>query len=308
MTMVVESGGDVAIVESEGTSESSVGWGAIIAGAVAATAVSLLLLLLGSGLGLAVISPWSVSNPSLTTIAASALIWLIVVHWVGSAVGGYLAGRFRAGWTGLHRDEVMFRDTAHGFLTWGVAVLLVAGLSGVAASTAFFTGVQAVSNVAAQPTTSGQGATVGGSVADPTAYFVDELFRPAPGAAPAVAATTPAVPASGAPTANAELRAEVSRILVKDVAAPEFPAQDRAYLTDLVAARTSLGQDAARMRVDSVIAELQDAKAKAKDAADKARKAAATAALGLVLALLIGAFVASVAAAIGGHQRDEPSM
>ena len=49
------------------------------------------------------ISPWSVNNPSLTTIAASALIWLILVHWIGSAVGGFLAGRLRRGWDDLHR-------------------------------------------------------------------------------------------------------------------------------------------------------------------------------------------------------------
>src|SRR3954469_1557851 len=144
MTMVLnESGGDVAIVAAEESNKSSVSWGAVIAGAVAAAAVSLLLMLLGSGLGLAVISPWSVGTASLTTIAASALIWLVIVHWVGSAVGGYIAGRLRTGWTGVHRDEVTFRDTAHGFLTWGISVLLVAVMSGLAASTVLFAGVQA---------------------------------------------------------------------------------------------------------------------------------------------------------------------
>src|SRR5690242_14365220 len=117
MTMVLnESGGDVAIVAGDGASTPSVSWGAVIAGAVAAAAISLLLMLLGSGFGLTMISPWTATSASLTTIAASTLIWLIIVHWVGSGVGGYLAGRLRTGWTGLHRDEVTFRDTAHGFL------------------------------------------------------------------------------------------------------------------------------------------------------------------------------------------------
>jgi hypothetical protein len=136
----------------------------------------------------------------------------------------------------------------------------------------------------------------GASVADPTAYYVDMLFRPAPGT----------VPAAGA-AVTGDVRAEVGRILVKDVAADQFPADDRTYLTDLVAARTGLPRDMAQMRVDQVIAALQDAKATAKDTADKARKAAATAALGLVLALLIGAFVASVAAVLGGQLRDDPT-
>src|SRR4051812_29189103 len=149
MTMVLnEAGGEVSVGAGGASPRSAVSWGAVIAGAVGATAVSLVLTLLGSGLGLSVISPWSINNPSLTTVAASALIWLIIVHWIGSAAGGYLAGRLRGGWTGLHRDEVMFRDTTHGFLTWGIAVLLVAALSGIAASAVLFTGVQAASNVA----------------------------------------------------------------------------------------------------------------------------------------------------------------
>jgi len=312
MTMVLnEAGGEVSVGAGGASARSAVSWGAVIAGAVGATAVSLLLTLLGSGLGLSVISPWSINNPSLTTVAASALVWLIVVHWIGSAAGGYLAGRLRGGWTGLHRDEVVFRDTTHGFLTWGIAVLLVAGLSGIAASAVLFTGVNAASNVASG---AAQGAAQGTALnatastntpTDPNAYFVDVLFRPAPGAAaPAVATATPGGPA----TTNADVRGEVGRIFVRDLAMDQVPAEDRAYLVDVVSTRTGLPREAATMRVDSVIASLQDAKVKAKDAADKARKAAATASFGLVLAMLIGAFVASVAAAFGGHQRDEPSV
>jgi hypothetical protein len=301
MTMVLnESGGDVAIVTDEAKAPA-VSWGAVIAGAVAAAAVSLLLLLLGSGLGLTVISPWSPSNPSLTAIAAATIIWLIVVHWIGSAVGGFLAGRLRATNAPQGADEVMFRDTAHGFVTWALAVLMVAVIGGVATSMTLFTGVQATATVAAGAA-AGQNAApanqpTAGSVADPTAYYVDMLFRPAPGAA--------APPAANAVTAD--VRGEVSRLLVKDIAADQFPAEDRTYLIDSVASRTGLPRDAAQTRVDSVIAALQDAKAKAKDAADKARKAAATAALGLVLALLVGAFVASAAAALGGQLRDDPT-
>jgi hypothetical protein len=309
MTMVVnEAGGDVAIVGDEPA--PAVSWGAVIAGAVAAAAVSLLLLLLGSGLGLTVISPWSAANPSLTAIGAAALIWLIVVHWVGSAVGGFLAGRLRASTAPAGADEVTFRDTAHGFLTWGVAILMVAVVGGIATSTTLFTGVQAAATVAggaaagqnaAAPAPGNQTATGGGAGAtllDPTAYYVDMLFRPAVGAA---------APAGGAPAVTADIRAEVGRILVRGTAAEQFPADDRAYLAELVAGRTGLSRDMAQMRVDMVITALQDAKAQAKNAADAARKAAATAALGLVLALLIGAFVASVAAALGGQLRDDPA-
>jgi branched-subunit amino acid ABC-type transport system permease component len=39
--------------------------------------------------------------------------------------------------------------------------------------------------------------------------------------------------------------------------------------------------------------------------ADKARKVGITTSLLMVLSLIIGAFVASAAAALGGHRRDE---
>ena len=53
------------------------------------------------------------------------------------------------------------------------------------------------------------------------------------------------------------------------------------------------------------MAAINDAKTKAKEAADAARKAGATFALVSALSLVIGAFIASVAAAYGGRQRDE---
>jgi len=49
---------------------------------------------------------------------------------------------------------------------------------------------------------------------------------------------------------------------------------------------------------------LLNAETAAKDAADKARKASAYAALWIFVSLLIGAFIASLAATFGGRQRD----
>ena len=65
-----------------------------------------------------------------------------------------------------------------------------------------------------------------------------------------------------------------------------------------------LSADDAQKRVDDVIAQMQAAKAKAKEAADQARKAGVTLSLATFLALLIGAFIASAAAAVGGRLRD----
>src|SRR5580658_1527498 len=107
-------------------SQSAVSWGAIGAGAFVMAAVSLVLLSLGSGLGFAATSPWPSAGISGMTLAVSAAIWLILTQWLSASVGGYIAGRLRMRWIGTHTHEVFFRDTAHGFITWSVASVVVA--------------------------------------------------------------------------------------------------------------------------------------------------------------------------------------
>ncbi len=55
---------------------------------------------------------------------------------MSASVGGYLTGRLRTKWTGVHSHEVFFRDTAHGFLAWALATVAVALLAALAASAA----------------------------------------------------------------------------------------------------------------------------------------------------------------------------
>jgi hypothetical protein len=112
------------------TARSGVSWGAILAGAAAASALSLVLYLLGSGLGLSAASPWS--DNSGVAFGIGAILWLTLTQLAASAIGGYMAGRLRVKWASLHTDEVYFRDTAHGLLTWAVSTMLAAALfSGV---------------------------------------------------------------------------------------------------------------------------------------------------------------------------------
>jgi len=124
------------------SSASAVSWSAIVAGTVAAVAMTLILIAIGSAFGFASVSPWPGVGAAPTTFTIAAGVWLIVTQWLSSAVGGYLAGRLRVRWHGLHTDEVFFRDTAHGLLTWATATTLVAMVA-VAAS--------ALSNIAATP-------------------------------------------------------------------------------------------------------------------------------------------------------------
>src|SRR3569833_2987524 len=122
---------------------SAISWASIIGGAVAAAALSLILLALGSGLGFSSVSPWSNSNPSATTFGIMSAVWLIIIQVVSAGLGGYLAGRLRTKWVGIHTDESYFRDTAHGFLAWALGAVVSAGLLASVASSIVGTGMQA---------------------------------------------------------------------------------------------------------------------------------------------------------------------
>ncbi|MDX8452847.1 hypothetical protein RFM98_08770 [Mesorhizobium sp. VK9D] len=290
----------VTDVELSGTTESSssaVSWGPIIAGAFAAATLTVVLMLIGSGLGLTMVSPWT-GAASVTTFAVSAAVWLIVVQWLSAGLGGYLTGRLRTKWVGIHDNEVYFRDTAHGFLAWALATLLVAGVFGSALSATIGAGVQAASNVAAGAAAGASSAAANGAGGatdnNSLGYFVDQLFRPADSGAVAPAGQN-----------DAGTTAQATRILVASAAKGEVSADDKAYLAKLVASRTGLSQADAGKRVDTVLAGIEDAKNKAKAAADTARKASATFALVGALSMIVGAFIASVAGALGGRQRDE---
>lgn len=112
-----------AAVDVADASGSAVSWAAILAGAFATAAIALLLAVLGAGFGLSSLSPWSSTGATLATVGVGAAIWLVIVQWLSAALGGYLTGRLRSAWTGVHTDEVFFRDTAHGLLMWAVAVI-----------------------------------------------------------------------------------------------------------------------------------------------------------------------------------------
>jgi hypothetical protein len=277
----------------------AVSWGAVFAGAVGAAALSLVLFLLGTGLGLAVASPWTSEGISGTTATVSTIVWVTVVQLLASVLGGYLAGRLRSRWVSVHTNEVFFRDTAHGFLAWSVATLLMATLLSSAVGTAISTGLKAGGAVAGSAATmAGAGAAAAGTAAtgdasaESVSYSVDSLFRGDAGAQPASASRIP----------------EVTRIMANAVKAGELSAADSQYLAQLVATDTGLSQAEAAQRVTQTFTQLrqtlEQASVKAKQVADDARKASAYLALWLVVSLLLGAFVASFAATFGGRLRD----
>ncbi len=273
------------------TVRAGISWAAALGGAAVAAAISVMLISLGSGLGFASVSPFSGSNPSVMTFTVITAIWLIIVQWVSAFFGGYLAGRLRPSLTDVHTDEVGFRDTATGFVSWAVATLFVVAVVASGATSAVSgigravgTMVASVAGGAAQGGAAQAVATAG----TPSGYLLDTLFRP----------TQPN------PQANtADSKAEAGRILATG-ATGDISQADHDYLVQLVASRTGLSPADAGKRVDEVIAQEKQVIEKAKVAADKARKAAAAFSIYTAVSMLIGAFIACVAGAIGGRQRD----
>ncbi len=244
---------------------SGVSWGAVIGGAFVMAALYLILLALGAGFGLSVVSPWPGSSVSASTVGTVGLIWIIVTEVISSSMGGYLTGRLRTGWHPLHTDEVHFRDTANGFLAWAVALVVTVAVLGSAAT-----------SMAGAARENSNGDTTG------SAYFVDRLLR------------------SGNPSAadsDMAVRAEAGRTVTRLVQGGAGASSDSAWLAQLVAAKTGLSEADAAKRVSEIVAA-------ARQAVDEARRVTARVLLWTFLALLIGAFCASYAATVGGRQRD----
>jgi hypothetical protein len=277
--------------------ESAMSWGAVVAGAVAAAALSLILIALGTGLGLSSVSPWTNEGASVQAMGYATAAWLLATAALASGLGGYLAGRLRRKWTDVEADEAYFRDTAHGFLAWGVATLVTAAvLTSAAASVAGTAAKTAAAGLTATGATTAAVASGATSQRDSGDYFVDMMFRSGTlnEPEPPLAAT----------------KREVAGITTKALATGELSQGDRTYLAQLVANRTDLSAAEAEQRVTQVVEAAllaaDAAQAKARQVADVTRAASAKSALWIFAAFLIGAFSASLAATWGGRRRDTP--
>jgi hypothetical protein len=297
--------------------DSAVSWGAIIAGATASAAITLILVAFGVGVGFSVVSPWSGEGVSATTFTLSAGIYLIVIAMLSSTIGGYLAGRLRTRWQTVHEHERYFRDSAHGVVTWALATVVTAAVLG-SATTAII-GATGAGLAAGAPAAARSVVTDG---------YIDSLMRPAPGRANA-ASTAPAtqspaqanqqatdqatspiatgqnpgnlqggqIATATAPQGNVN-RGEIGRILATGLTRTGSVSDiDRTYLASVVASRTGLSQTEAEQRVNQTITQ-------AKAAADAARKSARNFAFWLAFAMLAGALSAALAAIEGGNLRN----
>lgn len=210
-------GGPALLASKEEASAPGVSWPAVFAGAFAMGALALILGVLGAGVGLSSISPWPNDSAQAARISVGAIIWLIVVQLIASSIGGYLAGRLRTKWPSLHTHEVYFRDTAHGFIAWAVALVISALLFMSFATSA-------AARAAVQPENV------------PGNYFVDMLFR-----SDRPAASDPMV------------RNEAALILANALRHPNISQEDENYLTNRVAAATGLTEAEAQRRVGETV-------------------------------------------------------
>jgi hypothetical protein len=256
----------------ERTSIRYVQWGPIVAGALAAAALSFVLHSFAAAIGVSVSSTaptWRDASFALMLLSG---VYLVLVALAAYALGGYIAGRLRERLTIGDPDEVEFRDGTHGLAVWALATLLTVLLA------------VAASSIASRLTTpssgtSGPSASVGSE--NIIAFDLDKLFR------------------SDRPQqGNIEYaRAEAGRILLTAPSHRGVQPDDRSYLIRLVAGRTGLAEPDATRRVDAAIASVRDN-------IRRARSSAAILAFMVGAAALLGAAAAWFAACAGGRHRD----
>jgi hypothetical protein len=251
-------------------SSSGLSWAAIIAGAVVAAALSLIMLALGAGFGLSLVSPWSNAGAAVSTVGTIAIIWLIATQVISSGLGGYLAGRLRTRWLSVHNDEVHFRDTAQGLVMWAVGVVITVSLLTTAAA-----------SMAGGMARHDESKNAAALTPDANSYFVDRLLRPEH---------------PGGVDRDLAQQAEVGRLFTHVL--ETSTASDTNYLGQLVAAKTGLSANDAARRVDETVNEARQAEV-------RLQQATAHLLLWIFIALLAGAFCASYSATVGGRQRDQ---
>ncbi|MDN5004909.1 hypothetical protein ACFQZO_29065 [Bradyrhizobium sp. GCM10027634] len=250
----------------------SIQWSSVIAGALAAGAMSFILVGFGVAIGLGVSSASPTWRDASAALALLSGLYLIIQAIVSFGFGGYIAGRTArpAPTLATIEDDGERRDGLHGLTSWALAVLIGAALLAIIAASA----------IERSPTRSANGSATS---AEPLfSYELDKLFR---------------APRRPVNTDMREARAEAGRILMTSSSHSGVNIDDRNYLVQQVSALTGLGAPDAERRVDASIADSHTA-------ISRARRNSVIVAFSVAAAALIGAAVAWAAAVAGGRHRD----
>ena len=266
-TFQTESGDD-------GATRAYIDWGPVLGGAFVAVAISSIMTVFGSAIGLSMTSAYPSQRAGGVAFAIAAGIWALWVAISGFAAGGYLAGRMRRRANDASESEVEMRDGANGLVVWAVGILFGAWL---AASSLGVIGQAAVSAGSAALS------------AAPSMETADKLLRGN----------------ASAPAMDGAARMEVARILGTGVASGSLAPDDKAYLSQLVAARSGMPQADADKRVDAAATEAKKLADEARAVAESARRRSVIVAFLTAASLLLAGGAAWFAAVAGGKHRNE---
>jgi hypothetical protein len=245
-------------------------WGPIVAGAIAASALALVLHAFAVAIGLSLSSTAPTWRDASFALVALSGLYVILAALASYGLGGYLAGLMRERLTS--RENADLRDGLHGLLVWALASLLTAVVGFATAQS--LTRLATPSSGQAGPSRSVAGENL-------IAYDLDRLFR-----------------AEQRPDTDLEYaRAEAARILLTTSSHRGMQPEDRGYLVRLISATTGLAQPDAERRVDEVAA-------RAKENIARARRSAVVLAFTAGAAALLGAAASWFAACAGGRVRD----
>jgi len=253
-------------------------WSPIVLGALAATALSSVLLGFGATIGLGISSTaptWRDASAALTILSG---LYLILQAIISFGLGGYIAGRLRAAGGTVARatvadtvvEQTEQADGVHGLGAWALAVVmgaLLAALIGAATVSRTSPARSASQATAAEPLLS---------------YELDRLFR--------AARRAPNVDLSAE-------RAEAGRILLTTSSHSGVSSDDRTYLIQQVGALTGLSPADSERRVDNTLGN-------ARTAIQRSRRSTIIVAFSIAAAVLLGAVAAWAAASAGGRHRD----
>lgn len=273
----------VSAVSVEGA--SYLDWSAIIAGALLATAISLVLIAFGGALGLGMVSPESGAAPG-RWLAIAAGLWFVWVVISANIAGGYLAGRMRRRTGDATPGESDTRDGANGLTVWAVATLIAAVLATSGVSTVV-RGAGAVVGTVTQAAGSAAGGAAG-AVGDQLDYFAGLVQR-----------------GEGGAVADPAVRSDILTILARSVREGEISQGDRDYMVNLVANETGTPPEQVGQRVDQALQQFDAAKQAAVDAAEAARVAGIVSGFVIAATLFAAAAAAYMAAVAGGNHRDD---
>lgn len=286
-------------------------WGAIIAGTAVALAVQVLLMLLGTAIGMATINPASEANP-MDGIATGGLVWWTISSIIAMFIGGWVSGRLS---NGNPKDGLM-----HGVMVWALSTLLITTAMGrvvTGVGTLIGHGLSlgttaAVTAAASNDDDSNDTLRKNGFNLDNIRQQAETLLRQTgkpelqpenlQAKAENAADTTAATAQDNANTTPAQQNANVDQLLQNLFREGQDTVQaiDREAMVNVLVARGQTQAEAERT-VDGWIGTYQTARqqikaaeAKARQAADQAAEAAAKAALWAFIASLLGAIAAAI--------------